>query len=151
MTRTIAAILGLLLGVGCAASPPVVLHSREANVHGTMLRYEPQPHKNTLGYWVNAEDYATWEVAVPRGGTYEVQVLQGCGPGQGGSEVAVSIDGQSLAFIVQDTGHFQNFVPRVIGRVKLDAGSHTLTVKPVTKAHHAVMDLRQVTLRRVGG
>jgi hypothetical protein len=41
--------------------------------------------------------------------------------------VEVTVDGgQPLPMVVQDTGHFQNFVPRVIGRVKLDAGTHTL-------------------------
>ena len=34
----------------------IVMHARTAEVHGTMLRYEPLPHKTTLGYWVNAED-----------------------------------------------------------------------------------------------
>lgn len=28
-------------------------HSRYAIVHGEMLRFEPQSHKDTVGYWVN--------------------------------------------------------------------------------------------------
>ena len=31
----------------------VVLHARHATVHGRTLRYEPQPHKNTVGYWTD--------------------------------------------------------------------------------------------------
>ena len=152
MTTRFTSLIVCLLLASCAARQPVapiVLPGSAAGVHGTMLRYEPQPNKNTLGYWVNVDDYATWEVAVERGGVYDVEVLQGCGTGQGGSEVAVSVAGQTLRFTVLDTGHFQNFVPRIVGRVKLSQGTHTLAVRPVTKAKDAVMDLRQVTLLRV--
>ncbi len=37
---------------------PISLHSSKAKVTGTMLRYEPEPHKNTLGYWTKVEDTA---------------------------------------------------------------------------------------------
>jgi hypothetical protein len=74
--------------------------------------------------------------------------LQGCGKGQGGSEVQVSIGGQSLTFTVEDTGHFQNFKSRMIGTMALDkAGRYTLAVRPKKKAAAAVMDLRSVILR----
>ncbi len=42
----------------------ILLHSRTAEVHGLQLRYEPLPHKNTLGYWTRAEDWASWEFTV---------------------------------------------------------------------------------------
>ena len=32
----------------------ITLPAATAEVHGVMLRYEPLPHKNTLGYWVRA-------------------------------------------------------------------------------------------------
>ena len=57
---------------------------------------------------------------------------------------------QSLKFTVQETGHFQNFVARDIGEMQLPAGRFTLSVKPQTKPGVAVMDLRQVVLRRAG-
>jgi hypothetical protein len=75
-------------------------------------------------------------------------VLQGCGTGQGGSEVEVEVGGQVLRFTVEDTGGFQNFKARTIGNVKIEKpGRYTLTVRPRTKAKAAVMDLRQVMLR----
>jgi hypothetical protein len=78
-------------------------------------------------------------------------VLQGCGKGQGGSEVELSVGEQTLTFQVEDTGHFQNFKAREIGALKLDkAGRYTLTVKPRKKAAGAVMDLRSVTLKPAG-
>jgi len=126
----------------------VVMHARTAEVHGTMLRYEPLPHKTTLGYWVNAGDWASFEFTIARPGTFAVEVLQGCGKGQGGSEVEVAVGEQVLKFTVEDTGHFQNFKARDVGTVKIDkTGRHTLTIKPVKKAAAAVMDVRQVTLK----
>jgi arylsulfatase A-like enzyme len=128
----------------------IVMHSRTAEVHGTMLRYEPLPHKTTLGYWMNASDWASFEFTLSEPGTFTVEVLQGCGKGQGGSEVEVAVGEQVLKFTVEDTGHFQNFKARDIGTVRIDkAGRHTLTIKPLKKAAAAIMDVRQVTLKPV--
>jgi len=127
----------------------LLLHAKDASVHGSTVRYEPVPQKNTLGYWFKQEDWASWEFEVTKPGTYEVEVLQGCGKGSGGAEVEVTAGGKALTFTVEDTGGFQNFVPRKIGTVTLPAGRQTLTVKPKTKPGMAVMDLRQVTLHFV--
>ena len=126
----------------------IVMHSRTAEVHGTMLRYEPLPHKTTLGYWVNVGDYATYEFTVAKPGRFTVEVLQGCGKGQGGSDVEVRVGDQKVKFVVEDTGHFQNFKARDIGVVAIDPpGRHTLEIRPLKKAAAAVMDVRQVTLK----
>ncbi|MBI4603943.1 MAG: sulfatase-like hydrolase/transferase [Planctomycetes bacterium] len=131
------------------AKGDIRLHARDARVHGDTLRYEPEPWKDTLGYWIKAGDWASWEVDVARAGRYEVEVLQGCGEGSGGAEVAVEVAGGSLAFTVQETGHFQRFVQRTIGAVELPAGKATLAVRPRSKPGPAVMDLRRVVLRPV--
>ena len=126
----------------------ILLHCKWAEVHGVMLRYEPLPHKNTLGYWVRVEDWASWEFTVTKPGKFTIEVLQGCGKGQGGSEVDVSMGEQKVTFIVEDTGHFQNFKPRDIGTVTIEkAGRYTLNVKPKKKAVAAVMDVRSITLK----
>src|SRR5262249_19148118 len=44
-----------------AAAATVPLPARAAEVHGVQLRYEPLPHKDTLGYWTRADDWASWE------------------------------------------------------------------------------------------
>jgi hypothetical protein len=125
----------------------VTLPAKTADVHGVQLRYEAQPHKNTLGYWTRADDYVSWEFQVKKSGTFHVEVLQGCGPGAGGSIVEVTVAGQTLPFTVEDTGGFQNFNPREIGPVTIDKpGRYTLEVRPKTKAKNAVMDLRSVRL-----
>lgn len=129
------------------ADGTILLHARDADVHGTTVRYEPEPNKNTIGYWTKADDWVSWDFEVKRPGAFRVVILQGCGKGSGGSEVEFAVGDQSVSVTVQDTGHFQNFVERNIGTVKLDEpGRYTLTVKPKSKPGVAVMDLRQVTL-----
>src|SRR4029453_4838968 len=128
------------------ATGDVRLFAKDAHIHGTTTRYEPQPYKNTIGFWTKPEDWVSWEFEVPRAGKYEVEIQQGCA-GNGGSEMAVEIGGRTLAFTVIGTGHFQQFIARTIGIVELSGGKQTLTVKPQSKVGAAVMDLRRVVLR----
>jgi arylsulfatase A len=125
----------------------VVLHARTAEVHGSALRYEPLPHKNTLGFWTRADDWASWEFDLVRPGVFAVEALVGCGAGSGGSTVEFRIDGQVLTLFVPVTGGFQTFVPQPLGRVMLDRpGRHRLEVRATAKPGPAVMDLREVRL-----
>src|SRR5947199_4094909 len=87
---------------GCGA---VLLHARDAKVHGSKLRYESAPHKDTLGFWAQPEDWAEWQFEAPAAGVFEVELLQGCGKGSGGAEVVITVAGQSLTMKVEETGH----------------------------------------------
>ena len=64
------------------AQGDIRLHAKDARVHGEKLRYEPQPQKNTLGFWTKPEDWADWEFEVKTPGTYEVEVTAGLRQGQ---------------------------------------------------------------------
>lgn len=124
----------------------VNLHAYDAVTHGRLLRFEPQPHKNTVGYWADEKDWCEWHFNAPPG-KYTVHIWQGCGAGQGGSEVEVRAGDSTFNFTVEDTGHFQNFKQRKIGTLTLgDAGRHTLRLKPVKKAKNAVLDVRRLKL-----
>jgi hypothetical protein len=131
----------------------IVLPASNAITHSVMMRYEPATNKNCLGYWTNPNDAAEWTFEVKRAGSYRMEIWQGCGKGQGGSEVAVELRGgggkkiKEVRFVVEDTGHFQNFVPRDLGEVRFErAGEYSLWVKPVNKKAAAVLDIRQVVL-----
>jgi len=131
-----------------SADGSVTLPARTAVVDGIQLRYEPQPHKNTLGFWVRAEDSASWEFTVSKPGRFRVVALVGCGPGQGGSLAGFQVDdGPRLELTVPDTGGFQAFRPMELGEVSVKtAGRHNFLVKPIRKAKAAVMDVREVKL-----
>jgi hypothetical protein len=115
--------------VAASEDGSITLHASDASVHGSTIRYEPKPEKNTIGYWTKADDWVSWEFDAPKGGSYELEVLQGCGKGSGGAEVEVSVGDQSVRFTVDDTGGFQNFVARKIGTLKIAGGRQTISVK----------------------
>lgn len=149
--------LALLLGVHAAIHARVIqqgsdgvitLNARDAKVHGRTIRYEPQPHKNTIGYWTKAEEWVSWEFTISRPGQFSVTLTQACGKGSGGSEYTVSIGDQVIRDLVPDTGAFTNFVERTLGTFTLtNPGAYTVEVKPVKKPGLAVMDLRAIVLR----
>lgn len=125
----------------------ITLRSSDATTHSEMMRYEPATNKNCLGYWVNPSDWADWTFSVTRPGTYDIEVWQGCGRDQGGSDVRVIAGGNSYPFTVEETGHFQNFVPKRVGRVTFaNAGPQTLAIQPQRKQAGAVMDIRKIRL-----
>jgi hypothetical protein len=114
------------------------------------VRYEPQPNKNTIGYWTDVDDWVSWDFEITQPGKFKVQILQGCGKGSGGSKVDFSVGEQTLKVVVKDTGGFQNFVNREIGELTIEKqGRYTLAVKPKTKPGVAVMDLREIKLSPV--
>jgi hypothetical protein len=127
----------------------VVLHARDAVIEGENLRYEPQPHKNTLGFWTRVEDRVHWEFELSAPGRFRIEALQGCGPRSGGSEVEFAVGDDRRTMTVEETGGFQNFVRRDLGELQLAPGRHSLHVRPRSKPGVAVMDLREVRLVRI--
>jgi hypothetical protein len=121
----------------------IVLLASNAVVHGATIRYEPQPHKNTIGFWTKAEDWVSWEFKVNTPGKFDVTLTQSCGKGSGGSKVAFSLAGQTIEDVVPETGSFTSWTNRSIGSFNLStAGIYTVMVKPLRKPGLAVMDLR---------
>ena len=67
-----------------------------------------------------------------------------------GSDYAVTVADQTLQGKVENTGDWNKFVTRSLGTVTLsEAGRYTLSVKPTTMPHGAVMNLESVTLKPV--
>ncbi len=130
----------------------VLLHGSAATIRGTTLRWEPQEKKRTLGFWKKVDDAAEWTFTVTRPGEFDIEVLQGCGKGQGGSDMLVTLDPdhaepQRIPFVVEDTGGFQEFKPRMVGRISITApGDHVIRVKPERIAKAAACDIRQMRL-----
>ena len=77
------------------------------------VRFEPQPHKNTIGYWAVASDSVSWPIQISKPGPFNVGLLQGAGE-KGGGTARISLLANdavvdSFEFDVEVTGHFQNF------------------------------------------
>ncbi len=152
----------VILRPACEGTPPVqakdgsiLLHAKDVTIKGVKLRWEPAEKKRTVGFWANEADRAMWEFTVKQAGTFDIEILQGCGKGHGGSVAAFRFTGEAVKdgkhkVTIQDTGHWQNFIPRTIGRVTIEKpGQYQLMVTPIEKARGAVMDLRQVKLTPV--
>jgi hypothetical protein len=131
-----------------SADGSVTLPARLAVVHGTTIRYEPQPHKNTIGYWTKAKDWVSWDFQILKPGKFDVELWQACGKGSGGSAYTVTFGEQTLADTMPETGpSFTNWVRRTLGTVNLgNSGRYTVEVKALKKPGLAVMDLREIKL-----
>ena len=128
----------------------ITLLAKWAEVTGVQLRYEPLPHKNTLGFWSMKDDFATWDFTVTTPGKFDATLSQGCGKGSGGAEVEFTMGTQTLKHTVKDTGGWQKFEDVAIGQLTIDkAGRHTLKVAAKTKPGVAVMDLPKIVLTPV--
>lgn len=127
------------------ADGTILLLATNAVTHGKTIRYEPQPRKNTIGFWTKADDWVSWDFRVTKPGAFDVTVTQSCGKGSGGSEVVFVMGVQSIRDIVPETGSFTNWTNRTLGTFTLNApGIYTISVKPVKKPGLAVMDLRSI-------
>ena len=125
----------------------ISLPAHQAIVIGNELRYEPQPNKNTLGYWRDPEDYPEWLFQVPKPGKYRVVIHQGCGADQGGSTAELRLGEETLKFKVKDTGSFQTFEARKIGTLKVESTEvQSLQIHITRLAKKAAMDLRLIEL-----
>ena len=124
----------------------ILLPAHDAVTHGKSLRYEPQPNKNTLGYWTDQNDWASWHFSHSRPGRYVVSIRYGCGNGQGGSLVRLTCGSEALQWQVEATGGFQEWRDLQIGEIELKAGEQELTLRAVRLQKTAVMDVQQVKL-----
>ncbi len=97
----------------------IELHARDATVHGTNLRYENKPEKNTLGYWSNGKDWVSWDFELKKPGKFIVFAMHGSG---GGSEIEIAVGEQKLNWTTKNTGSYHTFTFLEVGTA--DAARH---------------------------
>lgn len=125
------------------------LHARDAELHGTAIRYDGQKGRESVGYWTDADDWISWPIQVEKPGTFRVEVVYGCAKGEGG-EYVVEVNGQRLTAKARETGDWFHRVTDSIGTVELKtAGAKSLSVRLTSKPGLAVMDLQSVALQPV--
>lgn len=134
------------------------LPAHMATTAGDKIRYEPQTIKNTVGYWAGMQNTASWTLNVAKPGKFNIEILQGCGAGNGGSTAEISLTSVAakdkpaaqVEFEVLETGHFQNFVWRHLGEINLtESGDYQLRISPKSIKRGALMDVRAVHLIRL--
>lgn len=129
----------------------IVLNAKDAITWSENMRYEPKAEKNCLGFWTSEEDMAEWEFEVTKPGRYKVTLSHGCGGGNHGSEVELKHGEQSLKFVTEDTGGFQNWKELPLGEIEIKGtGRQRLMIAPRNKVKSAVLDVQKVVLTPVG-
>lgn len=119
----------------------------DAELHGDGLKTEAQGGQPNLGFWDNAEDFASWKVDFSRPGTFKVTASLAT-VHTGGTLVA-EVAGQKLEGQVAPTGAWDKFAVLELGTVEIkSAGQQTLALKPRDAASWKALNLRWVKLER---
>ena len=76
--------------LGPAADGSIHLAATDAEIMGSHLAVEGSDPAN-LGYWIDANDYATWTFRVEKAGAYTPELMYSAQPGSGGSQIELSV------------------------------------------------------------
>jgi len=128
------------------APKPILLHAKQAVIHGKSPRYEFGKERDNIGCWTDGKDWVSWDFSLAAGGTYRVQVAYACPTEEAGSEYEIAVGDRKLRGVVKDTKSWGKFITEPLGVIELPAGNHTLACKPTKMAHTAVVNLQSVLL-----
>ncbi len=119
------------------------LDASAAAIHGKTARFQVLQGLGNICYWTEAADWLSWEVALPQSGAYVAEWMFSCAPGSEGSEIEVALGDRRLAATLRgDTGSWDDHEVMKLGAFEeVAAGPHTVTVRPLRKPGHAVMNL----------
>ena len=132
------------LAIRPGADGSFVCDAVRALVHGATARLEDKGPN--IGFWMDPQDWVSWEIKVPAAGSYEVSIGFACAPGTGGATYDVLVGDQKLSGTVRETGAWETFVTERLGAISLPAGTHLLKVVPTTMPGGAVMNLKGIGL-----
>ena len=119
------------------------LWAKHAKLTGPKLAYMPE--WQALGFWTSA-DHATWEVDVPKAGTYDVRMEWSVDDKNAGNPFVIEAGSNRLEGKVPSTGRWDVYRQEKIGQIKLDAGTQTIAFKPNGQFKTALIDLRELRL-----
>jgi hypothetical protein len=120
------------------------LLAMHARIYGPTLVFEPK-YRN-LGWWQSPQDYAAWDIQVPRQGRYRVSLEYACENSAAGDRFLLSVNGQTIGERVEGTGSWDDYRSKGIGTVELPKGRVELIVRADGPIHSALIDLRTIVL-----
>jgi alpha-L-fucosidase len=131
---------------GQEANGTMVLPAALADIHGSQAQVEEKGGRPNIGFWTNAQDWVSWRFKLGRGGRFEVTATVAT-PAQS-SKFEVAVGAQKLTTEVEKTGGYETFKTVKLGEVRLEQGTHELSIKPVRGQWQAI-NLRAVVLKPV--
>ena len=134
--------------IGQQRDGSVMLAAVDAEIHGPSPQLEHRSPAGNIGFRANPKDSVSWNFRIARPGEFDVRISYSCAAGAGGSAFSVAVGGRRLTGRTQETGAWDRFATRTIGRVRLEkAGDYTLTVTPIAPPAWKSMGLESVLLR----
>ena len=129
---------------GQEANGTMVLPAPLAEIHGSGAQVESKGGQPNIGYWTNARDWLSWQFKLEKGGRFDVMATFAT-PAQS-SKFDVAVGEQKFTAQVEKTGSYETFKTVKLGEVRLEPGTHELSIKPVRDQWQAI-NLRSVVLK----
>ena len=113
------------------ADGAVALPASEATLHGSGLKYESGPERDNIGFWLNPEEWVSWDFKATKPGAFAVTVQVAAVEK---SAVTVILGDQKIRVSTPATGNYGKFTTVPVGTLTIGAaGKATLAVKPVVE------------------
>jgi hypothetical protein len=122
----------------------MVLPAPIAEIHGGGAQVEEKGGQPNVGYWTNSRDWVSWQFKLEKGGRFDVMATIAT-PAES-SKFEVAVGEQKLSAQVSKTGDYETFKTVKLGDVRLEKGTHELSIKPVRNQWQAI-NLRSVVLK----
>jgi alpha-L-fucosidase len=118
------------------ADGTIQLPASEARMHGEQIRYESGHERDNIGFWLDPEEWADWELTVKQPGTFQVSA-EVAGPAA--SAISVHIGGQKITAKTPATGDYGKFQDLKLGTATLGAsGKVKVELRGVKEGWNAV-------------
>jgi putative membrane-bound dehydrogenase-like protein len=122
----------------------LVLPATACSIFGKTLVFEAG-HKN-LGFWGSTDDAASWAVAVPTAGKYDVTLDWACDANNAGNTFVLEAGAAKLTGKIESTGSWEVYRQAKIGTLEMVAGEQRVTLKSQGPIRGYLLDLRSLKL-----
>ena len=119
-----------------------------AEIRGKDITYETD--FSNIGYWHDVSDTVTWQIEVPKTTDFDVYLNFACLSSAAGDQFRIDGLATPIVGTVTSTGGWDRYRQPKIGRTKIAAGRHSITVRAAGPVKQALLDLREVRLVPTG-
>ena len=122
------------------------LRASDAEIEGMNAVLEGNDEKN-IGFWQDRDTSLRWVIAVWKPGRYRVEMNYALTPSSAGSKLSVLIGDQSVTAKPKPGANWADYKVGQAGDVAITGtGIFPVLVKPLSKPHEMILNLRSVTL-----
>jgi len=140
--------------------------ARDGTAHGGIKRSNKFPNCSYFLNWTSKEDFITWDVEVGESGRYEVELWYACSKKDLGSEIELSLNGESVLTTItkpndpplvgmkedrspRSESYAKDFRPMKMGTITLQKGKGELKLQAKNITGSQAMEFRLLMLQRI--